>query len=172
MFMKNLFLLRHAQAANSLDSDITRVLSDEGFLKCQDISLNLKPYIGDIDLVLSSSAVRTRQTIENVMSTLGYDNINTYYTKDLYNILVDDLFQYLCNIEYNLSMSVGNVILVNHNPTISNLGSFLAQNSTALPSYLEILKGFSPGSLALYQADIESWEQLDQSNVILKDFWR
>jgi phosphohistidine phosphatase len=170
--MKKLFLLRHAQAVNSINRDIDRVLSDEGILKCQDISLNLEPYTQDIDLVLSSSAIRTKQTIENVVTILGYSNINTYYTKELYNISADDLFQYLCNVEYNLSMSVGNIILVNHNPTISNLGSFLAHNSIESPTYLEILKGFSPGSLALYHANIESWDRLDQSNIILKDFWR
>lgn len=164
--------MRHAQAVNSLDNDITRVLSDEGILKCHDVSIVLKPYMQDIDLVLSSSAVRTKQTIENIISILGYNNIHTYYTDELYNISEDDLFNYLCNLEYNLSMSIDNIILVNHNPTISDLASFLAQNSIDDPCYLEILKGFSPGSLALYQADIKSWSELNQGNIILKNFWR
>jgi phosphohistidine phosphatase SixA len=53
------------------------------------------------------------------------------------------------------------ILLVSHNPAISNLGSLLADE----------LLNFAPGSLALYTCDIKSWNELDSSNTKLTSFW-
>ena len=158
--MKSIFLLRHAHAVVSQDNDFDRPLSDEGILKCQAIALNLKPYIQDIDLILSSPALRTSQTIENILLNLGVTN-KIHYDQVLYNSSVNRLLQYIAKTP----VSNKNILIVSHNPAISQIGRFLGHSK-------ESLQGFSPGSLALFQAEIDSWNLLDPSNVSLKEFWR
>ncbi len=165
--MKNIFLLRHAHAANSQDNDFDRSLSEAGILKCHDIANILKEYILDIDLILSSPAIRTRQTIENILSDLQI-NKQVNYDNELYEASVNSLFQQFSSLEDNHK----NILIVSHNPAISELGRFLAKNSIVSPHALEVLQGFSPGSLALYSANIEFWKRLDPSNVLIKEFWR
>lgn len=170
--MKRLFLLRHAEAANDSAIDSERKLTDAGILKCQEISANLRNYIADIDLILSSNSVRTRETIENTLENLDIKKPKLYYTSDLYNCLESDLLQYLQYFEQRLGMVANNIILVNHNPAISHLTNFLSQNSINSPYYPEVVKGFSPGSLALFKANIKSWNELDSHNILLENFWR
>ncbi|MCT4635662.1 MAG: histidine phosphatase family protein [Rickettsiales bacterium] len=165
--MKNIFLLRHAHAAISNTDDFNRNLSNKGVLKCQDIANTLKKYIQDIDLILCSSSLRTRQTIEttllnlNLIKTIQYEN-------ELYNASLNSFFQRIISI----TPKNKNILIISHNPTISEAGKFLAKDSSSSPHYLEVLQGFSPGSLALYETNIASWKTLDPSNISLKEFWR
>lgn len=170
--MKNLFFVRHANAVNSNNNDFERALTDEGVLKCYNMAETLKPYFKDIDLILSSSAVRTKQTIENIIKNIGGYNKEIHYSKALYNASENELLKHLYDIEHQFKLSPNNVILVNHNPTISYLASFLAAESISSPHHLELLSGFNPGSIALFQANIDSWEELSPDKVHLKNFWR
>lgn len=165
--MKNIFLLRHANAKNSIGSDFERNLTKEGVLKCQNIANALKQYIQDIDLILCSSSIRTRQTIENTLLNLDITK-DVSYEDELYNSSLNSLLQRITSI----APKNKNILIVSHNPTISETGRFLAKDSISSPYSLEVLQGFSPGSLALYTADIDSWEELDPSNIVLKKFWR
>ena len=160
--MKSLFLLRHAHASNNIEVDFDRELSNEGVLKCQNIAKNLQAYIKNIDLILCSSAVRTTQTIQNILSDLNITKINVEYRKDLYTASVNQLYELL----RLTNEKEQNILLLSHNPAISDLGRFLANNNK------EILQGFSPGSLALYHCNVNSWDLLDQNNITLNGFWR
>lgn len=165
--MKNIFLLRHAHAASNTTDDFNRNLSNEGILKCQNIANALKEYIQDIDLILCSSSLRTRQTIENTLLNLKLKK-TVQYEDELYNASLNSVLQKIIS----LSSKNKNILIIAHNPTISEVGRFLAKDSISSPHSLEILQGFSPGSLSLYEANISSWESLDPINIILKEFWR
>lgn len=165
--MKNIFLLRHAHAALSNTDDFNRNLSSKGILKCQDIANALKEHIKDIDLILCSSSLRTRQTIENTLLNLNLTKTIEYEDK-LYDASLNSFIQRIISINPGNK----NILIISHNPTISEAGRFLAKDSNSSPHFLEILQGFSPGSLALYETNISSWKNLDPSNVTLKEFWR
>jgi phosphohistidine phosphatase len=165
--MKNIFLLRHANAENSTSDDFKRNLSEEGISKCQNIANALKEYIQDIDLILCSSSLRTHQTIKNILLNLDLTK-DVSYEDELYEISLNSLFQKLTSI----SPKNRNILIISHNPVISEMGRFLAKNSISSPYSLEALQGFSPGSLALYEANIDLWNELDPSNITLKKFWR
>ena len=162
--MKNLFLLRHAHSDNNNFIDFERNLSEEGFNKCQDLAKILQDY--KIDLIISSSAIRTMQTVETILLELKQTSVE--YKRDLYNASESKLLKFLNNIENEYN----NVLLVNHNPAISKLAMNLAYPSIHSDFYPEIQLGFSPGSLALYQCNIESWADFAASNSKLISFWR
>lgn len=165
--MKNIFLLRHANAENSIGSDFERNLTEKGVLKCQDVSNYLKKYIQNIDLIICSPSLRTRQTIKNILSNLNITK-SIQYEDELYETSLNSLLQRISTI----SSKNKNILIISHNPTISEVGRFLAKDSVSSPYSIEALQGFSPGSLALYGADINLWSELDPNNITLKRFWR
>lgn len=169
--MKKLFLLRHAHAEANHKNDLNRSLTDEGILKCQNIASYISEYIHNIDLILSSPSVRTKQTIEIILDELKVKNKQIIYDKDLYNVSEENLLQYISNIEYKVLMSPESILLVNHNPSISHLANFLAQDSTSSPYYLDLLRGLNPGSLVLFQVNIDSWKDLYPEHINIENCW-
>ena len=79
--MKTLLLLRHAKAENAAPgaSDINRSLNERGKKEAQAIGTFIRKQNLSVELVLSSPAVRARQTAELVLSAaeiklnVGYD---------------------------------------------------------------------------------------------------
>ena len=132
--MKNIFLLRHSHAVNSNNDDFERSLSETGIKKCASIANTLKEYIQNVDLILSSPSLRTKQTIEN---TLSYLNITKeiQYDQELYTASVNSLFQTI----RSLNDANKNILIISHNPAISELGVFLTKNSTSSPHYFNII---------------------------------
>lgn len=164
--MKNLFILRHAHTDNNYIDDYNRQLTEKGIAQCKKTAANLSPYIVDIDMILCSSSVRTVQTVKNILIDLDINDIKTEYNKDLYHVSLNQLFQYLNNIDNRYH----NILLVNHNPTISQLGIYFTPNYS--PLYIDMLQGFDPGSLAMFSCDIKSWSDLSTEKIQLKKFWR
>jgi len=150
--MKKLFLLRHAHSINSLP-DFNRELSVVGIEKCKDISVILSSYADNINYILSSSSVRTSQTIEY---SLPDKKVN--YSDDCYNATAEELLLKLQEISNKYDF----ILLVSHNPAISELVSILSGEALS----------FSPGSLALFDCDIEFWDELGFLNTKLIKFWQ
>ncbi len=164
--MKKLFILRHAHATNDYADDFNRNLNDEGIAKCSNVAQILSPYINNIDLILCSASLRTSQTIQNILADLSIIEVNIDYSDEFYHISVNQLFQHLRNLDNKYQ----NILLVNHNPTISHLGIFLTPEYS--PLYIEVLQGFDPGSLALYECQIDFWTHINPKLVQLQQFWR
>ena len=150
--MKYLFLLRHAHASNSTP-DFDRVLTNQGLDKCKQVAKILEGYIEKIDLILCSSSVRTSQTVHNVLA-----NNPVNYSKKYYNVDSKKLLQYLQEVDSIYET----IMLVNHNPAISMLASELSGEMLEL----------SPGSLVLFECDIDSWVELESNEVKLLSFWQ
>lgn len=162
--MKNIFLLRHAHSDPDSDNDFDRPLNEEGIAKCKIISTNIKPYFNQIDLIISSPAVRTKQTIEKVITFLNEDVTKVSYKKELYYVSLNQLFQQIANLDNKYQT----ILIVSHNPAISQLAMFLNKKNLSP----QIIQGFSPGSLALFENLIEFWSELSYQNSTLKEFWR
>ncbi|WP_022911206.1 SixA phosphatase family protein [Aestuariimicrobium kwangyangense] len=106
--MPTLFLLRHAktEAAHS-GGDKARELTDRGRADARAVGAQLRRR--GIDLVLCSSAVRTRQTVQE----LGLDaRVETMDA--LYNCDVETMLQRIGETED----SVSHLLVVGHSPTI------------------------------------------------------
>lgn len=149
--MKNLFLLRHAHSSFGLN-DHERSLSQEGIRKCKEVAKLMQDY--PISIIYSSDSTRTKQTVENILPALN-DSPEIVFLPELYQASEDELLEFL---EFNSHKD--NILLVNHNPSISNLARILNDFPISIELEQELSRGFSPGSLAHYQ------------NSQLISFWR
>ena len=72
---RRLVMIRHAKSswANPLQSDFERPLNDRGKTEAPEMGEKLKELGVLPDLVISSSAKRTRQTAKRIATATGYD---------------------------------------------------------------------------------------------------
>lgn len=154
--MKQLLLVRHgiAEARDKNKKDVSRCLTFEGKVYIGKIaSLLLKKSLKP-DLILSSPAVRCKETamiIHKVLSSqeeIKEDNrIYKGNGQDLVNTIkeVPDT--------YNL------IILVGHNPALSELAHYVAE---------KFAKSMSKGSVLFFDLKIDSWADLEKESGFLK----
>jgi len=111
--MKTLFLLRHAKAENAApgSSDINRALNERGKKESQAIGAFIKKQNLTFELVLSSPAVRARETAELVLSAAEVTT-NVRYDQRIYEASPRQLLDVISEVEANQSA----VLLVGHNP--------------------------------------------------------
>ena len=116
--MKILFLLRHAKAVSSGDSlrDFDRSLSDQGRKQAERIGKYLKEQNIGLDLVLSSTALRARETAELVL-TAAERVTEVRYDQRIYEASAKQLLEVVSEIEEEKN----EVLLVGHNPGIEEL---------------------------------------------------
>ncbi len=114
MFPSRIYLLRHAKAAwtRAGERDFDRPLSDDGYRQAGLVADRALRQHYHPERIISSSAVRCRQTAELVGRKLATGCPITYCA-DLYNASVD---VYLSVI--SASNRAGSLMLIGHNPTI------------------------------------------------------
>lgn len=147
--MLRLHLLRHAQAASALNGvDKDRPLSEEGIEQAKTVG----KCMDDIDLVLCSSAERTRMTLE-ALKAAGAKFEKTVYSDDLYNAMAGDILSAI------QSSHAARILVIAHNPGIHQLANMLAGSGENI--LLEKMRIFyQPATLAMFDCDIESWADL------------
>ena len=142
--MKTLFLLRHAKAVpaeNGLrDSD--RSLSNQGQEQAERVGKYLQKQNARFDLVLSSTALRARQTTEIVLTAAGCVT-EVCYEQRIYEASRQQLLEVVSEIE----MDKTKVLLVGHNPGMEELLQSLTGRS----------EGMAPGSLAEINLNAPEW---------------
>lgn len=126
--IQNLVLIRHAKAENASasQSDFSRNLTLLGIEHLITQAKNWKNQFPDFspDIILSSSANRTTQTTTHLCAALHFDFSKTLFKKSLYHADVFDYINELKAVE-----NFKNVILVGHNPTISDLIRHITQSN-------------------------------------------
>ena len=151
---KRLFLLRHATAMpNSEEGDKGRHLAPKGKEEAVALGVTMakKGYCPDV--VLCSSAVRTKQTLEGVQENLSIGN--TSFHDILYNGGTGD---YLYEIQ-NVDDSHNSILMVAHNPCIYELAILLAAQGHE--SVLQRLsEGYKPGSLSVIHCKADKWADI------------
>lgn len=118
-----LVLLRHAKAEHggSLD-DHLRPLALTGRKQASQVGTGLQAAGLVPDLVLVSSSVRTRQTWDLVRAALGVPAEAARFSDEVYSAGVRSLLGLLREIEE----SAGTVLVVGHEPTVSQTAAALA----------------------------------------------
>ena len=112
------------------------------------------------EFVLSSPAVRARETIEILAKELGIEEELVEFVDDFYGAEIEDFFDVLAD----LPDSYKKVMVVGHNPS--------------LEAFLQTLTGeidsLSTASVALIKLGIQSWEDIDADEQIgqLREIWR
>lgn len=123
--MKNLYLLRHAKSswASPGMKDFDRPLNERGLADAPAMASRLKARGASIDRIVTSPALRTLTTARLVCATLGLDK----------GIIREDRQIYLAGssrLMHVLSMldeEVDSVLLVAHNPALTDLANDVAR---------------------------------------------
>ena len=115
--MRTLVLIRHAKSswANPLQSDFERPLNDRGKAEAPAMGERLRKLKVTPDLIIASSAKRTRQTAKKIAKELGYDTEAIKWEEKLYHCIPSVLEEVI----YEVDDKVKTVFIVAHNPGIT-----------------------------------------------------
>jgi len=149
--MKTLFLVRHAKSSRDDPTlaDRDRPLNDRGFRDAPKMGARLAKHDVKPDVVLSSPALRALTTAQLVARKLGYN------PKD---IVVDDRIyassaRALLEVIHGLDDKLACVMLVGHNPELSELANRLASD----------ISDMATCAVAEFRFDIKSWTKVGKA---------
>jgi phosphohistidine phosphatase len=127
---RQVILVRHAHAdwPGYSGRDFDRPLTPRGERDAQAAGTALQAAGHRPAVILASPAQRTLQTAEFIRTALGLDRSQLHTVEDIYNASAPALEQQLRRA---LASVEGAVMLVAHNPGISDLGRLLSQDGQA-----------------------------------------
>ena len=158
--LRRLVLLRHAKSSWEGElADVARPLSARGRRDAAAAGHWLVTHVGTPDLVLCSTAVRTRQTwarvVEAEPDALG--TVPVRFEQDIYEAWSDTLLDLL----HALPAEVSTVVLVGHGPGLPDLAQRLNRVSGDGP-----LGKYKTSGIAVF-AVFGSWDELGPGNAAL-----
>lgn len=131
--MKTLYLLRHAKSSWDFEdlSDHDRPLNKRGRHDAPLIGRELASHEITPDLIVASSAVRALTTASLVAKELEYDTENITINEAIYEASKEELVTIIRQLPDNANT----VLLVGHNPEITELANFLSpEHITSMPT--------------------------------------
>ncbi|KQV27705.1 phosphohistidine phosphatase [Rhizobium sp. Root1203] len=151
-----IYLLRHAEAAWAApgQSDFDRPLNEQGYADAEIVADKAADKGYRPDLVLSSTALRCRDTADAIHRAMG-STVDIRFVDALYNASPDIYLEIIGAQE-----SVNSVMLIGHNPTMEQTLEALIGHralSQALPT------GFPTAGLAVLDSDngATGWRLVD-----------
>jgi phosphohistidine phosphatase len=162
--MHQLHLLRHAKSSWDEDADDhTRPLNKRGRESARLIGDALPQAVGSLDLVLCSSALRTRETAELVLA--GFAELPPVrYEDELYLASADKLMERL----QQLDESAGSVMVIGHNPGLHELAITLASPGSA--GFSTLANGKFPTGVRCRFVIATDWAEIDSTRHRLIDY--
>lgn len=149
--MKEIVFMRHGKAEKGYHKDdfdrelyIPRITDLK--LSADRLKIDFKP-----DLILSSSAVRTKETTQNVVEFAQWHDVEVQFLKKFYNAEMEILLEEISL----LPNTVQRVMIVGHNPSITET----AFNFSFLPRELKTYY-ISVGSFVRIKLDMENWSEI------------
>jgi phosphohistidine phosphatase len=163
MTMRTLHLLRHAKSSWDDDSlaDHERPLSPRGVRDAKRIGKHLGTLPAPPDLVLCSSAVRTRQTLDLIRSSLG--DATVHVEEGLYGASVGELLERL----RGLPEAARSALVIGHNPGIQDLALDLAATGPLLEA---VSVKFPTCALATLDLGDRTWSSVNPGDAELVGF--
>lgn len=130
--MKTLFLIRHAKSNwdDTTLPDQDRPLESRGEHDLGTMGKRLAQRHVKPDLILSSPAKRARLTAQGIAKMLDYKQQDIELNPRLYPGQVDDLLDVIQALDHKLKR----VMLVGHNPALTELAHFLSSEITHMPT--------------------------------------
>jgi phosphohistidine phosphatase len=163
--MKHLLLLRHAKSSWD-DPDLAdhdRPLAPRGRRAATLIAAYMRAERLSPELVLCSSAARTRETLERLAPALG-EGVEVQVEPELYAASDEQLLERLQAVDDG----VESLMLIGHNPGVEQLALRLAARGEKLA---EVRRKYPTGALAMLEFD-GRWSELRSGSAELTDFVR
>ena len=163
--MHFLHLLRHAKSAPEDDStdDRLRQLSRRGRDDARLVATCLPGALGAIDLVLCSTALRTRETASLVLTGFAAPP-PVVFEDGLYLAALPELIGRLRRLEEDIRA----VLLIGHNPGLHELALALAAADS--PGYPALAEGRFPTTARASFVIETGWAGLGRSRHALRDY--
>jgi phosphohistidine phosphatase len=151
--LKRLLLLRHAKSSweDRELADHDRPLAPRGRRAAKRMARHLRDQDERPELVLCSSATRTRETLERIEPALG-DGAEVRIEPRVYEASADELL----DLVRELPAEVDAALLIGHNPGIEDLTASLARPGQALDRARD---KFPTAALATLEFDA-AWDRL------------
>ncbi|PLX01335.1 MAG: hypothetical protein C0594_13290 [Marinilabiliales bacterium] len=145
--MKTIHLLRHAHAGFSSEdnSDFNRCLSEQGISEIQSLACKISNQQLSPDLILASSAQRTRQTTKILMESCNWHG-RVQFLDIIYEADIQDLLELIHNQPDNCN----NLLICGHNPTISYLSSYILNSRISIDT----------ANYISFELNIEKWIEI------------
>ncbi|MFC6997144.1 SixA phosphatase family protein [Rufibacter roseus] len=152
--MKTLYLLRHAKSSWKFEelSDHDRPLKKRGRKDVPLIAQELIERKVNVDLIISSSAVRALSTATLMAKELGFDPEKIGVQEELYHITPTALLQFVQLLPDEYS----HVMLVGHNPTFTEVANMYSPDKS--------IANLPTSGLAAIQFDVTYWGQVSAEN--------
>lgn len=160
--MKKLILLRHADAIKqSVINDFSAEISAMGKIQLEKITEIVKTI--EIDKVLVSPAKRTIDTLSAIIEYINTEDIDT--VRSLYDSYVEDII----NIIKKEDDKINNLMIIGHNPIITQLVLYLANETSDEYIKIESMGITTAQLLVLEFKDLDNWEKLSyySGNILL-----
>lgn len=119
--MKYLYLLRHAKSSwkDLSVNDFDRPLNKRGKKDAPKMGKFLNDRNVKVDLIISSPAKRTKETSKIIAEGIGYKN-QIIFDENIYEASLEQLLALIKNLNKNLN----SVMLVAHNPGLTELANY------------------------------------------------
>ena len=159
--VKTLVLLRHAKAESESDlGDHMRALAAKGREQARALGSLIHAETGDIDTVLVSSALRTKETYR----LLAADDAQWPAGSSL-----DDLYEAgpreVLNVLAGVGEESGSVLVVGHEPTMSSLAHLLHDAKDELAQQIRL--GVPTATACVLDVPV-AWNELDRNTCHLR----
>ena len=150
--MKKVFLLRHGEAQEEdYESDYARRLTDRGKLRSSILADHLLGSKESIDYIITSGAARAKCTAEAFTSTYKLSDEKLAVNDEIYTAHDPWL---LMDILWNCSNSISSLLIVGHNPVISELAFTLTG---------KFRYSMEKGSIVKIEFPADRWENIESS---------
>ena len=156
--MKILLVMRHAKSdyPPEITDDFQRPLNGRGRKDVPRMARLLTMYDAIPERILSSTALRARETATIMGEQLGMSNAHTVFENNLYLAPADDLLSGVRRIEEG----VGSLMVIAHNPGLEGLLLRLCGCALQLPT----------AAIAALAIDVDSWSEIGENRAWMQWF--
>ncbi len=151
--MQTLLIMRHAKSdQSSIVADIDRPLNERGLLDAEKMGTWLKQQDLIPDRIVSSPALRAKQTTQIVCRQLGIDANNIVWDDRVYEAGLSDLLNVISDHKKNVSC----LMLTAHNPVLERLLEYLSKDEPTRNSDGKLLTAGAIATLDFGDAGIST----------------
>jgi phosphohistidine phosphatase len=149
--MKTIHLIRHAKSSwdNPDLDDFSRTLNERGKKEACFMEKKLKESGCNPDYFISSPAKRTKETSEIIASALNYNVEKIIFDERIYHSSLPQILQVLNDVPNGFN----NMILIGHNPTLTQLSNYLTDN---------FIDNIPTCGMVKIELDIDNWQHIIQ----------
>jgi phosphohistidine phosphatase len=170
--VKTLYLLRHAKSSwdDPSLSDEERPLSPRGRRAATTMAHHLQQEGVAPDRVLCSPSLRTRQTLDHLLSVLTGPGKRgaVAFEPAIYEATPQDLLELIRSTPPEIS----SLLLIGHNPSMASLAESLLAPDGHDASLAHLQRKYPTGALAAFQFAHGDWESLGPGSCRLLSFVR